>query len=108
MTAIEFKTAIKEIKENLRGLTIQFVTKHSVRPYNNLREFGEAILNEESFGHDFFVNRIWTVEGSKNVSTISQLKELFKTEKITGVSFEAYYQPKNLSESMRYGYTYND
>lgn len=108
MTAEEFKNGIKEIKENLRGLTIQFVTKHSVIPYKNLREFGEAILKEESFGHDFSVNRIWTVDGSKTVSTLSQLKELFKTERITGVSFEAYYQPKSFNESIRYGYKYND
>ena len=108
MTSAEFKTGIKEIQENLRGLTIQFVTKNSIKPYKNLREFGEAVLKEESYGHAFFVNRVWTNDGSKQVSTLSKLKELFKTETITGVSFESSYQPKDFSEALRYGFTLND
>lgn len=108
MTATEFKIGLREIKENLRNLTIQFVTTGSVRPYNSLRELGMAVLKEESFGHNFGIRMVWTKEGSKSVSTLSQLKELFMTETITGVSFEAYYQPKGFAEALRHGYTLND
>ncbi len=108
MDASEFKKGIKEIKENLKGITIQFVTKYSVIPYHNLKAFGEAVLKQEAYGNDFYVSMVWTPEGTKRVNTLSQLKELFTTETITGVSFSASYSPKTFEESIRYGYKYND
>ena len=50
MTATDFKTEIKDIKENLKGLTLQLVTRNGYRPYFNLKEFGNAVLEEEQKG----------------------------------------------------------
>lgn len=108
MNASEFKTALKEVKENLRGLTIQFCTKYSVRPYFSLNDFGQAVLAEEANGNDFRISRAWTKEGSFQISSFEQFKEWFNAGKITGVTFEAYYEPKNFAEAIRYGYTLND
>ena len=108
MTAIEFKTGIIELKENLKGLTLQFIKPNSVRPYQTLREFGNAILNEEKNGYEFRINQAWTETGVVRVNSIEALSSLFLNEKITGVSFEAYYQPKDLADYIRHGYTLND
>ena len=53
MNAIEFKNGIKEIKESLKGLTLQLVHANGYRPYFNLRDFGFAVLDEEEKGNDF-------------------------------------------------------
>ena len=108
MKASEFKIELKRVQELLRGLTIQFITQNSVRPINSLREFGLEVLKQESYGNDFKINRAWTSEGSISISTFEQLVELFKTQKINCLTIEAYYQPQNFSESLRYGFTLND
>lgn len=108
MKASEFKIEIKKVQELLKGLTIQFITKNSVRPINSLREFGLKVLEHESYGNDFKISRAWTSEGSLQISSFKQLVELFKTQKINCITVEAYYQPQNFSESLRYGFTLND
>ncbi|MES2515193.1 MAG: hypothetical protein V4580_13665 [Bacteroidota bacterium] len=108
MNASEFKTGIKEIKENLKGLTLQLNNAYSTRPYKTLYEFGNAILNEEKKGNDFRINWVWTSAGILSVKSISHLSQLFSTEKITGVSFEAYYQSKDFSDYLRTGFSLND
>ena len=108
MSAPEFKIEIKKLKENLRGITIQFVTGRNVKPYYSLKQFGEAVLNEESQGSDFYLTMVWTVNGTQRVNSFSELQELFITEQVTGVSFSAHYTPKSFNESLRYGYKYND
>lgn len=101
MTATEFKNGIKEIKENLRGLTLQLVHTNGYRPYFNLREFGNAILNEEAKGNDFRVNQVWTSEGILGVKSIQHLAELIKTRKVTAIQFESYYEYKTKEEFIR-------
>jgi kynurenine formamidase len=101
MRATEFKNGIKEIKENLKGLTLQLVHAHGYRPYFNLREFGNAILNEEAKGNDFRVNQVWTSEGILGVKSLNHLAELIKTGKVTAVQFESYYEYKTKEEFIR-------
>lgn len=101
MTASEFKNGIKEIKENLRGLTLQLVHAHGYRPYFNLREFGSAILNEEAKGNDFRINQVWTKDGIVGVKSIQHLAELIKTTTVTAIQFESYYEYKTKEEFIR-------
>lgn len=108
MTASEFKKGIKEIKENLKGITLQLNNAFSTQPYKTLNEFGQAILSEEKKGNDFKINWVWTSSGIITVNSIDHLSKLFSTEKITGVSFEAYYQSKCFSDYLRTGFSLND
>jgi hypothetical protein len=91
MIATDFKLELREIKENLKGLTLQLVTKNGYRPYFNLKEFGNAILNEESKGNDFRINQVWTKAGIVGVKSIKALVELIKTETVTAIQFESFY-----------------
>jgi hypothetical protein len=101
MTATEFKNGIKEIKENLKGLTLQLVNKNGYKPYFNLREFGFAILDEERKGNDFRVNQVWTLEGTVGVKSIQHLIELISTKTVTAIQFESFWNPKSTEEIIR-------
>ena len=101
MEATEFKTKIKEVKELLKGKTIQFISKNSVRPCNTLKEFGEAILEQEKYGQSFSFGQIWTVEGIKYVKSFSDLVNQLKSGVVTALQVKAYYAPKNEAEYMR-------
>lgn len=101
MNASDFKNGIKEIKENLRGLTLQLVYANGYRPYNSLKEFGNAILNEEAKGNDFRVNQVWTNEGTIGVKSIQHLVELIKTCSVTAIQFESFYSYKTTEEYIR-------
>lgn len=101
MNASDFKNGIKEIKENLRGLTLQLVHANGYRPYNSLKEFGNAILNEEAKGNDFRVNQVWTTEGVIGVKSLKNLIELIKTNSVTAIQFESYYEYKTNEEFIR-------
>ena len=101
MNAIEFKTRLKEIKENLKGLTLELINSNGYRPYFNLKEFGFAILHEEKKGNDFRVNQVWTLEGTISVKSIKHLVELIKTNSVTGIQFESFYNCKNTGEYIR-------
>lgn len=94
MKATEFKSEIKNIKENLRGLTLQLVTRNGYRPYFNLKEFGNAILEEEQKGNDFRINQVWTKAGIVGAKSIKALDELIKTETVTAIQFESFYNHK--------------
>ena len=91
MKATEFKTEIIDIKENLRGLTLQLVHVNGYKPYFNLRDFGNAILEEEKKGNDFRVNQVWTKAGIVGAKSIKALAELIKTESVTAIQFESFY-----------------
>jgi len=91
MKATEFKTEIKDIKENLRGLTLQLVNTKGYRPYFNLKDFGNAILEEEKKGNDFRINQVWTKAGIVGAKSIKALAELIKTESVTAIQFESFY-----------------
>lgn len=101
MTATEFKNGIKEIKESLKGLTLQLVHANGYRPYFNLREFGFAILNEEEKGNDFRINQVWTEEGTIGVKSIKHLVELIKNSNVTAIQFESFWNPKTNEEYIR-------
>jgi hypothetical protein len=101
MTATEFKKGIKEIKENLKGLTLQLVNKNGYRPYFNLRDFGFAILDEERKGNDFRVNQVYTLEGVVGVKSLIHLAELISTSSVTGIQFESFWNPKSKEECIR-------
>ncbi|WP_264566170.1 hypothetical protein [Flavobacterium sp. N3904] len=101
MTATDFKLGLREIKENLKGLTLQLITKNGYRPYFNLRDFGNAILSEESKGNDFRINQVWTIGGTVSVKSIRSLAELIKTETVTGIQFESFYDYKTTEGFIR-------
>jgi len=101
MNATDFKTEIKEIKENLRGLTLQLVTRNGYRPYFNLKEFGNAILEEEQKGNDFRVNQVWTKAGIVGAKTIKALAELIKTESVTAIQFESFFNYSTTEEYIK-------
>jgi hypothetical protein len=101
MKATEFKTGLKALKANLKGITLQFITKGSVKPYSNLREFGNAVLVQESCGNDFYVNQAWTTSGIVKVHTIAQLIRLFSEQTITAIQFESFYQPSDFSDYLK-------
>lgn len=90
MRATEFKREIKDIKENLRGLTLQLVHANGYKPYFNLRDFGNAILEEEKKGNDFRINQVWTNNGIVGAKSIKVLVELIKTESVTAIQFESF------------------
>jgi ABC-type Zn uptake system ZnuABC Zn-binding protein ZnuA len=93
MKAVEFKNNIKQIKDQLRGLTIQMITKHSTVPHYSLRSFGNAILEQESFGYEFNVSQAWTQDGIITVKSFSDLVELLKTKTVQAIqvcTFEPY------------------
>ena len=101
MTATDFKQELKEIKNSLRGLTLQLVTKNGHRPYFNLKDFGNAILSEESKGNDFRINQVWTNSGTSSVKSIKSLAELIKTNTVTAIQFESFWNPKTQEEYIR-------
>ncbi|MEN9908932.1 MAG: hypothetical protein RLZZ540_2081 [Bacteroidota bacterium] len=101
MKATEFKSEIKDIKENLRGLTLQLVTKNGYRPYFNLKEFGNAILEEEQKGNDFRINQVWTKAGIVGTKSIKALAELIKTQTVTAIQFESFFNCNTTEEYIR-------
>jgi hypothetical protein len=101
MNATEFKIGLKEIKENLKGLTLQLVHANGYRPYFSLREFGFAILDEERKGNDFRINQVWTNEGTVGVQSIKHLVELISSESVRAIQFESFWNPKTKEEFIR-------
>jgi len=91
MEAAEFKIRIKEVKENLRGVIISFVTHRSIRPFTTLKEFGLEILKQEALGRSFSLGQIWTVDnGIQSVNSFEEFVALLKNKKITAVRVNAY------------------
>lgn len=101
MKAKEFKKGLKKIKNQLRGLTLQFCTKNSTRPYYTLREFGEAVLSQERRGYGFSIGQVWTANGIIEVSSFGSLAKLLKTQSVRAIQFRSYQQYDNISDYMR-------
>jgi hypothetical protein len=101
MEAREFKLKIKSIKENLRGITVQFVSKYSTRPMYSLKAFGEAILEQEKYGNSFSLRQVWTTTGIVFIESFDELESLFQAGVVTAVRVVSYYEPKNECEIMR-------
>jgi hypothetical protein len=85
MKAVEFKQNIKAIKESLRGLTIQMITKYSTESHKTLKSFGNSILKQESFGYEFNVSRAWTNDGIVSIKNFNDLIELLKTDSVKAI-----------------------
>lgn len=101
MEAKEFKNRIKEVKDLIKGKTVQFVTKNRICPFYTLKDFGNAILEQEQFGYSFHIGQVWTIEGIQSVKSFNDFIELLKSGIVTGFRVAAYYQPKNEYEYMR-------
>lgn len=101
LIATEFKIKIKSIKESLKGITIQFVSRYSVRPLNTLKDFGNAILEQEQYGNSFFIGQAWTIDGIKSVKSFDDLVSMLNAGVVTAIRVEAYHQPENECEYMR-------
>ena len=100
MNATEFKSGIKQIKDCLKGITLQFKTKNQIMPYFSLREFGNAILNEEAKGNAFKINFAFTENGLVGIQSLSHLAELIGSKIVTGVQIESYKECSNMWDAM--------
>ena len=103
MDITEFKSALKQIQNNLRGLTIQFRQPNSVQPFTSLKDFGYAVLSTEGTCNSYSINQVWTADGVKMVSSVKELVKLFKVAQIKAVSFTASYKATSLAESIKMG-----
>lgn len=101
MEAQEFKTSIKAIKENLKGLNIQLISKFSVRPYNTLKSFGDAILEQEQYCNSFHISQAWTTNGIVPVKSLNQLVEMLNNQIVTAIQVVASNKPTNECDMMR-------
>jgi hypothetical protein len=101
MKAKEFKSNLKAIKNQLKGLTIQFIQPNSVAPHSTLMSFGNAILDAESYFNSFSIGHVWTENGLVYPRSFNELKKLLKSAVVTGVSFSARNVSSDFGESMR-------
>ena len=101
MKASEFKSNLKEIKNQLQGLTLQFCQPKSFIPHKSLKSFGEAVLEAEKRYNGFFINWVWTTDGLKYIGGFEELKAMLTMGIVTGVSFKAEYVPADFAEYMR-------
>jgi hypothetical protein len=93
-----FKTHLKAVSENLRGLTLQMVTANSTIPYKSLKEFGNAVLAEEKAGNEIKATRAWSNNQTVNITSFDHLAELLSTTKVTAVQFVSFYTPKSFTD----------
>lgn len=103
MKAVEFKNNIKQIKDQLRGLTIQMITKYATTPHKSLKSFGEAILEQESYGYDFTVSQAWTNDGIVDIRSFNDLLELLKTKSVRAIQVCTYKPYNGFSDLVRSG-----
>ena len=89
MKAAEFKTGLKKVSSQLKGLTISFITPFGVTPFKSLNAFGNAILEEEAKGNILGVAQVWTSNGIVQVSSFDQLSNLLQTSNVKAVQFQA-------------------
>lgn len=90
MKATEFKNNLIAIKDQLRGLTIQMITKYATVPHNSLKSFGNAILEQEKWGYNFNVSQAWTKDGIVAVKSFGDLVELLKTKTVNAIQVCTY------------------
>ena len=101
MEAREFKSNLKMIKDSLRGITISFRTKHSSIPYKSLREFGNAVLEQEKYGLHFGISNVKTSNGFVNVDTFLQLMDVLATQVVEAVCFNSHEEYKGMCDLVR-------
>jgi hypothetical protein len=91
MEATKFKTELKKIKENLKGITLSVQSKYSTLAFYKLNDFGQEILQQEAYGKSFSIQRIWTKnDGIMFAKNFTELKRIFKKYEVTGIRFSAY------------------
>ena len=90
MEATRFKTELKKIKENLRGITLSVQSKYSTLAFYKLADFGQEILKHEAYGKSFSIQQVWTNDGIKSAKTFNELKKIFKKYDVTGIRFNAF------------------
>jgi hypothetical protein len=101
MKAEEFKKLIKEVKEDLKGKTIRITTKNRMAPYYTLKEFGEELLVQESYGKSFSVCQIWTNEGIEEVENFQEFVKKLKAGIVNALEIIAYYPIQNECDYIR-------
>ena len=101
MEAQEFKSRIKEIKELLRGLTIQFCSKNHIRPFYTLLDFGSEILKHADFGHSFSVSQVWIGREVKAIEHFEDFISVLQGGNVTAVRVNAFHEDKSEFEFMR-------
>ena len=90
MEATRFKTELKKIKENLRGITLSVQSKYSTLAFYKLADFGQEILKHEAYGKSFSIQQVWTNDGIKSAKSFNELKKIFNKYDVTGVRFNAF------------------
>jgi len=94
MNITEFKTGLKQVADQLRGLTLQLTTINGTMPYKSLKQFGTGILSAEANGLNVEIKRAWIQdtnqvdEIAKPVTTFMELVELLSAGIVVGVGFE--------------------
>lgn len=101
MKPSEFKNNLREIKNQLKDLTLQFCLPKSIVPHKTLKSFGDAVLEAERLYNGFFINWVWTTEGLKYIGGFEELRAMLNTGIVTGVSFKAQYVPADFAEAIR-------
>jgi hypothetical protein len=93
MNTLEFKTAIQEVKESLKGktLTINFVNGNIVEKlsFSSLKGFGNAILNLEKLGAGFGFVKVGNDLVQKGIYKASEFQTTLKRGNWTEVPFLA-------------------
>lgn len=98
MNAQDFKTGLKQISSQLKGVTLQMVSGGNTTPHYTMASFGAAVLEAEANDEQLFITRAWTSEGVVPVQTFEQLAALLRTGKVTGIGFKARYVATNLTD----------
>ena len=93
MKASEFKTAISEVKESLRGKTLKIHFQNGSRlqklSFSTLGEFGRAVLDLESKGAGFGFVKVGNPYVERGISKPSQFPEVLKRGSWSEITFLA-------------------
>lgn len=92
------KELVKQLKENLKGLTLQVVTEASSTPYYTLREFGAALIREELNGNTISITQAWTKSGIVEINSKMQLVSLLLKKEVTAIQFLSHRPNKTMLE----------
>jgi len=93
MNPTEFKKAISEAKENLRGktLTVNFVNGETIKKlsFSTLKGFGNAILEMEKLGAGFGFSTVGNQLIKKGINKASEFQTVLKKGVWNEVTFLA-------------------
>jgi len=89
MKTADFKTALSEIKSELKGVSISIKQPNSIKSYETLKEFGAELLKLEAQGLEFSLVQAWVNDSMEFIETFDELKELFKTSNVQAIRIAA-------------------